>query len=666
MKKVYFTLALLVATCVAAVADAPRTFGSDMKKGTVIPTKNERIMLNANHSKSLVPQKAPGDTIYFDDFEAETTTWTFDTLQSKNIAQLGLANDVEGCSECFSAFSGTQYLASGYDQDEDVKVYIKSPAITLSAGDYWIGAFFMTGGSKYPCSATLVYGNTDKVESQTKIISFTAEEVSQEWTLLKYKVTVTEGNYYFTLIPEYDKMTETGGGWFVLMDNFMITKNEPFPPEPELDQNSLNIYGGEGVWSLTNDSVAVAYLANDSSNITVYANYAYCDTVYMKYTEGKVKDYFAQKYSDLEVWVLDSEDNPIEINLSMYGESEMGKDTVSDTIAIYHDYADKAHSDVVTNRSLNYRGSNVYLSLLGDRYYNETYQPDLFTGYGERFAVNGLYAESGSEKFVQLDSVSLVLYNYWLEEENQAKKLKISVYGEKYELDDDGDIALVGIGDLYGSVEMTFAEAFGTDTYISKSPELVSIKLPTPLSVPGVFYLFIEPIEEMELGSDETCDVLFNQVRSGYSEEAIKNGALYYPANSFYVVYQGKKQSWYDFNGDFYEKNTGKAYYSIAVGYLNAGITFYADAVDPIPDTAIKTTKADSQLSIYPNPAKEVIYINNLTSDASATVTDVTGKQILSLSHVQNSISVSGLSKGIYFISIKDADGVHTAKFVKE
>lgn len=666
MKKVYFTLALLVATCVAAVADAPRTFGSDMKKGTVIPTKNERIMLNANHSKSLVPQKAPGDTIYFDDFEAETTTWTFDTLQSKNIAQLGLANDVEGCSECFSAFSGTQYLASGYDQDEDVKVYIKSPAITLSAGDYWIGAFFMTGGSKYPCSATLVYGNTDKVESQTKIISFTDEEVSQEWTLLKYKVTVTEGNYYFTLIPEYDKMTETGGGWFVLMDNFMITKNEPFPPEPELDQNSLNIYGGEGVWSLTNDSVAVAYLANDSSNITVYANYAYCDTVYMKYTEGKVKDYFAQKYSDLEVWVLDSEDNPIEINLSMYGESEMGKDTVSDTIAIYHDYADKAHSDVVTNRSLNYRGSNVYLSLLGDRYYNETYQPDLFTGYGERFAVNGLYAESGSEKFVQLDSVSLVLYNYWLEEENQAKKLKISVYGEKYELDDDGDIALVGIGDLYGSVEMTFAEAFGTDTYILKSPELVSIKLPTPLSVPGVFYLFIEPIEEMELGSDETCDVLFNQVRSGYSEEAIKNGALYYPANSFYVVYQGKKQSWYDFNGDFYEKNTGKAYYSIAVGYLNAGITFYADAVDPIPDTAIKTTKADSQLSIYPNPAKEVIYINNLTSDASATVTDVTGKQILSLSHVQNSISVSGLSKGIYFISIKDADGVHTAKFVKE
>lgn len=666
MKKVYFTLALLVATCVAAVADAPRTFGSDMKRGTVIPTKNERIMLNANHSKSLVPQKAPGDTIYFDDFEAETTTWTFDTLQSKNIAQLGLANDVEGCSGCFPAFSGKQYLASGYDQDEDVKVYIKSPAIALPAGDYWIGAFFMTGGSNYPCSATLVYGNTDKVESQTKIISFTDEEVSQEWTLRKYKVTVTEGNYYFTLIPEYEKKSDTGGGWFVLMDNFMITKNEPFPPEPELYQTSLNIYGGEGVWSLTNDSVAVAYLANDSSNITVYANYAYCDTVYMKYTEGKVKDYFAQKYSDLEVWVLDSEDNPIEINLSMYGESEMGKDTVSDTIAIYHDYADKAHSDVVTNRSLNYRGSNVYLSLLGDRYYNATYQPDLFTGYGERFAVNGLYAESGSEKFVQLDSVSLVLYNYWLEEENQAKKLKISVYGEKYELDEDGDIASVGIGDLYGSVEMTFAEAFGTDTYIANSPELVSIKLPTPLSVPGVFYLFIEPIEEMELGSDEKCDVLFNEVRSGYSEEVIQSGALYYPANSFYVVYQGKKQSWYDFNGDFYEKNTGKAYYSIAVGYLNAGITFYADAVDPIPDTAIKTTKADSQLSIYPNPAKEVIYINNLTSDASATVTDVTGKQILSLSHVQNSVSVSGLSKGIYFISIKDADGVHTAKFVKE
>ncbi len=667
MKKVYFTLALLVATCAAAVADAPRTFGSDMKKGAVIPTKNERVMLNVNHSKSLVPQKAPGDTIYFDDFEAKTTTWTFDSLESKNISQLGLANSIEGSqSGAFSAFSGTQFLASSYDEKEDVKVYIKSPVIALPAGDYWVGAFFMTGGSYYPCSATLLYGNTDNVASQTKIISFTEEDVSQEWTLQKHKVTISEGNYYFTLVLEYEQMSNSGGGWFVAMDNFMITKNEPFPPEPELSQTSLTIYGGEGVWSLTNDSIAVAYLANDSSNLSVLANYAYCDTVYMKYTEGKVRDFFAKKYSDLEVWVLNTEDNPIEINLSIYGESEMGKDSISDTIAIYHDYANKDYSDVVTNRSLEYRGSNLYLSLLGDRYFNEKYQPDLFTGYGERFAVNGLYAESGSEKFVQLDSVSLMIYNYWLEEENQAKKLKISVYGEKYELDDESNIVATSIGDLYGSVEMTFAEAFGKDTYIEFTPTLVNIKLPTPLSVPGVFYLFIEPIEEMELASDETCDVLLNLVREGYTATQIENGLLYYPANSFYVVYKGEKQSWYDFFGNFYATVTGTAYYSTAVGFLNAGITFYADKVEPIPDTAIKTTKADSQLSIYPNPAKEVIYINNLTSDASATVTDVTGKQILSLSHVQNSVSVSGLSKGIYFISIKDADGVHTAKFVKE
>ena len=94
-----------------------------------------------------------------------------------------------------------------------------------------------------------------------------------------------------------------------------------------------------------------------------------------------------------------------------------------------------------------------------------------------------------------------------------------------------------------------------------------------------------------------------------------------------------------------------------------ADVTFQGAEPEAV---GIKRVVADSKLAIYPNPAKDVLYISNLASDASAVVTDLTGKQLMSLSHVQNSVSVAGLAQGVYFISIKDAEGVHTAKFVKE
>ncbi len=81
--------------------------------------------------------------------------------------------------------------------------------------------------------------------------------------------------------------------------------------------------------------------------------------------------------------------------------------------------------------------------------------------------------------------------------------------------------------------------------------------------------------------------------------------------------------------------------------------------------TAIDEPKKDrsSQAGIYPNPAKDMIYI-----DASAErieIVNAIGMSVLKTTN-NNSINVSELNSGIYFITIKTDSGSHTQKVIKE
>ena len=646
MKKVFCTLSVLLATSVLVFANAPKTFG--------LMNKSHRVAITNDAAQKAPAQKTvttnEGDTIYADDFEGATTDWTVDSLAMKEISQLGLAKDVEGCSGCFEAFSGSQFLISGYSEDSDVKTYIKSPKIVVPAGTYWVSAYFMTGGSKYPCTGKFLYGTSADPASQTEIISFDENSVSQEWTLLKYQITVdAESALYFTLVSEMDKTTETAGGWFVAMEDFRITKSEVFPPLPQVNDVVLNIYAAEGVYSALSDSI---YLASDSSNFVIYGDYNYADTAYFRNVAPGIVDYFDGKYSDVIVAVLDTEDNPLALSYEFYVESTFGKDSAAYEYAVFHNY-NGDHRDIVTNLRPDL-SENFYFDLLGDVYFAPKYQTTPFTGYGERFCVTALGDEN--PHYAQLNGVGLVLYNYWIEEDHQiADSITISVYAENY----DEETEEVSIGDCIGKVRMSFADAFGVDQYILKTPTPHWITLPESINVYGTFYVFVEA-DAFELIDGEACQFMFYEVAGGSGSEP---NLLYYPDNTSYIIYKGEKRTYNGAVGGVYEEITGKSFYWSATSMFMADVTFQGAEPEAV---GIKRVVADSKLAIYPNPAKDVLYISNLASDASAVVTDLTGKQLMSLSHVQNSVSVAGLAQGVYFISIKDAEGVHTAKFVKE
>ena len=75
-----------------------------------------------------------------------------------------------------------------------------------------------------------------------------------------------------------------------------------------------------------------------------------------------------------------------------------------------------------------------------------------------------------------------------------------------------------------------------------------------------------------------------------------------------------------------------------------------------------------NNFSLYPNPVNNVlnVVVKNEMTINNLSITDLNGRVVSSSSSVINSIDVSDLSSGVYFISIETNEGKGTAKFVKK
>ncbi|HBX50990.1 MAG: hypothetical protein A2275_13215 [Bacteroidetes bacterium RIFOXYA12_FULL_35_11] len=96
------------------------------------------------------------------------------------------------------------------------------------------------------------------------------------------------------------------------------------------------------------------------------------------------------------------------------------------------------------------------------------------------------------------------------------------------------------------------------------------------------------------------------------------------------------------------------------IGTIEAGITYCTNT--SISETIFK------QIEIYPNPVNDVLYLNDNTNSVSAIeIFDFLGKKIFAEMKINNSMNVSTLESGCYFIKITTKDGtVRMERFVKE
>ncbi|BFO66690.1 T9SS type A sorting domain-containing protein [Chryseobacterium sp. KCF3-3] len=130
--------------------------------------------------------------------------------------------------------------------------------------------------------------------------------------------------------------------------------------------------------------------------------------------------------------------------------------------------------------------------------------------------------------------------------------------------------------------------------------------------------------------------------------------------NDGYVSFKIKTKSTLNPGDSF--SNTAKIYFD-----YNAPIVTntYTTSIQNVLVTA-EIDKENTSISVYPNPAKDVLNIRSKQEIIKAEIYDATGRIISSLSVTGNSISVSELSKGNYILKAFTKDKLLVQKFIKD
>jgi hypothetical protein len=100
-------------------------------------------------------------------------------------------------------------------------------------------------------------------------------------------------------------------------------------------------------------------------------------------------------------------------------------------------------------------------------------------------------------------------------------------------------------------------------------------------------------------------------------------------------------------------------------GHFQPGL-FYFDDIELLGTSSIEENDPEI-LELYPNPTNNVLHFNDIKEIQSVTVYNINGQELISGELINNSLNVSQLNEGLYFIRINEAGGrVLTGKFMKQ
>ena len=74
----------------------------------------------------------------------------------------------------------------------------------------------------------------------------------------------------------------------------------------------------------------------------------------------------------------------------------------------------------------------------------------------------------------------------------------------------------------------------------------------------------------------------------------------------------------------------------------------------------------NNSISIYPNPASNILFIDGLKHNSTASIFDINGKILINKQIINNQIDISSLPNGFYIIKITEEGETGTLKFVKQ
>lgn len=100
----------------------------------------------------------------------------------------------------------------------------------------------------------------------------------------------------------------------------------------------------------------------------------------------------------------------------------------------------------------------------------------------------------------------------------------------------------------------------------------------------------------------------------------------------------------------------------------NKGWSIVGDTYDAECSSVLSTTEniAHANLSIYPNPASDFIFIKNLKNPANYKISDTSGRLLKEGKIVSEKVDVNVLPKGNYILQIVTKDNIQSYKFIKK
>ncbi|WP_104734460.1 T9SS type A sorting domain-containing protein [Hanstruepera ponticola] len=131
--------------------------------------------------------------------------------------------------------------------------------------------------------------------------------------------------------------------------------------------------------------------------------------------------------------------------------------------------------------------------------------------------------------------------------------------------------------------------------------------------------------------------------------------------NDGYVLFKIKTLETLELGDTF--SNDAEIYFD-----YNAPIITNDELTTVAENLSVEETELQNLITVYPNPAADVIILESKTNLESIIVYDVHGRQVLTqlTSTNQLRLNVSKLVKGIYFLNLKTVDGEQTTKFIKK
>ena len=165
--------------------------------------------------------------------------------------------------------------------------------------------------------------------------------------------------------------------------------------------------------------------------------------------------------------------------------------------------------------------------------------------------------------------------------------------------------------------------------------------------------------------TDEMYKTLITNLEAGYPAHlAVENDA----ANSGHnVVIDGYRESDNKFHINFGWGGSNDNWYSLPdPGGFHYGWTKIEGVIANIipSNLAVNETSSQLALEIYPNPASDVLHINNLPcNEVDYSIFNMLG-QTVNAGTTNGTVYVADLEKGIYFLQIKGEKLLETVKFI--